>query len=83
MTWKHDIKIDDLDSSQELEITCKRCGNVRYETAGEILNRGGFRRAYIDQVEKALRCTKHFCNGSVRVSLIHDDKLEGFVGGLP
>jgi len=39
-------------------------------------------QAYIDEVERALRCSSRFCRGAVRVALIHDDKTEGFVGGM-
>lgn len=82
MNWKSELKIDDLDPAAELEIACRRCGLTRYETPTEILKRGGFHRAYLDQVEKVLRCKGRFCNGTVRISLIHDDKNEGFVGGM-
>jgi hypothetical protein len=33
-------------------------------------------------VERALRCSNRFCRGAVRIALIHDDKTEGFVGGM-
>jgi ribosomal protein L37E len=82
VNWKSDLKLDDLDAGTSIEITCKRCGLTRYETQAEIMNRGGFHRAYLDQVEKALRCNGHFCKGPVRISLIYDDKNEGFVGGM-
>jgi hypothetical protein len=42
----------------------------------------GIKCAYVDEVEKALRCTSRFCKGHVRVALIYDDKTEGFVGGM-
>lgn len=82
MNWKSELKIDDLDPAVELEIACKRCGLTRYETPAAILKRGGFRRTYLDQVENKLRCKNLFCNGAVRISMIHDDKNEGFVGGM-
>ena len=82
MSWKSELKIEDFDPTTELEIACKLCGLTRYETPAEIMNRGGFHRAYLDQVEKALRCRGRFCNGPVRISLTYDDKNEGFVGGM-
>ena len=82
MNWKTELKLGDLDPSTPIEITCKRCGLSRYETQAEIMARGGFRHAYLDQVERALRCKGRFCNGPVRIALIHDDKNEGFVGGM-
>jgi hypothetical protein len=82
VSWKTELKVEDLDPAAELEVTCKHCGLTRYETPADILKRGGFHRAYLDQVEKALRCSGRFCNGTVRLSQIYDDKNEGFVGGM-
>jgi hypothetical protein len=42
----------------------------------------GLKQAYIDEVERALRCGSRFCRGHVRIALIHDGKNEGFVGGM-
>lgn len=75
-------KMSDLDRSTKLEIVCKKCELARYETAAELSRMPGMKRAYIDEVEKALRCSSRFCKGSVRVSLIYDGKTEGFVGGM-
>jgi hypothetical protein len=41
-----------------------------------------FKDAYLDQVEMSLHCADRFCKGGVRISLTHDDKNEGFVGGM-
>jgi hypothetical protein len=41
-----------------------------------------FRHASLDEVEYSLHCSNRFCRGGVRISLIHDDKNEGFVGGM-
>ena len=83
MTWKTDLKLADLPPEERLEITCRNCGKVRYETARELLGRGDFSCAYIDEVERELRCADRFCCGKVRVSQVHDGKTEGFVGGMP
>ena len=82
MNWKTDLKLTDLPPSTAIEITCKRCGYTRCGLQAHIMSRGGFRHAYLDQVESALRCEGRFCSGRVRISLIHDDKNEGFVGGM-
>jgi hypothetical protein len=81
MSWKSYLKLTDLDANVQIEITCKLCGLTRYETPMEILRRG-FKHAYLDEVERALRCKDRHCNGSVRISLNYDDKTEGFVGGM-
>jgi hypothetical protein len=82
VTWKTELKLDDLDPKTPLEIACKRCGYTRYETQSDLISRKGLRQAYLDEVEKALRCEGRFCGGAVRISLIYDDKNEGFVGGM-
>jgi len=81
-SWKHDLRLADLDARQEIEVTCLRCGKVRYETPSELLLIDGMRHFYCDQVEMALHCKDRWCKGGVRIALVHDGKLEGFSGGL-
>ena len=83
MSWKSELQLSDLDPETELEITCKQCQLTRYERQAAIaLQQPALRRAKLDEVEQALRCAGRFCRGPVRLSLIHDDKTEGFVGGM-
>jgi hypothetical protein len=82
VNWKKEIKVTDLDPDTLVEVICKKCGNGRYATQSELLEMPGMKNAYIDEIEKALRCNMRFCSGAVRVSLIYDDKTEGFVGGM-
>jgi ribosomal protein L37E len=82
VNWKTDLKLADLDAETAIEIVCKRCGLSRYETQAQLMERPGFTRAYLDEVEYSLHCSNRFCRGGVRISLIHDDKNEGFVGGM-
>ena len=83
MNWKTDLKLSDLDATTLIEITCKRCRTTRTLTQAQIMEaEPGFKRLYIDEVEYSLHCSNRFCRGGVRISLIHDDKNEGFVGGM-
>lgn len=82
MSWKTDLRLSDLDPARRLEITCRRCGNHRYETAGDLRRRPGLDQAYCDEAERALRCHDRFCRGHVRIALTHEDGMEGFVGGM-
>ena len=82
MNWKTDLRLYDLDDDTELECTCKKCGHVHYENSTELMNREEFKQLYLDEVETRLRCSVPFCKGNVRIALIHDDDVEGFVGGL-
>jgi hypothetical protein len=83
VNWKKDLKVSDLSPDALIEVVCMLCGHGRYATQSELLTMPGMKGAYIDEVEKVLECNLGFCRGPVRVSLIFDDKKEGFVGGMP
>jgi hypothetical protein len=83
VNWKTDLKLADLDAATAIEVVCKRCGLSRYDIQAQLLNEHPeFSDAYLDEVEYSLCCANRFCRGGVRISLIHDDKNEGFVGGM-
>jgi hypothetical protein len=82
MNWKTDLKLADLDPATRIEVTCKRCGLCRYEQQAALMQWPELVQAYIDEVERALRCSNRFCKGTVRIALSFDDKTEGFVGGM-
>ena len=82
MNWKTELKLTDLDPDTAVEVVCKRCGLAFYQTPTHLRERLDFRNLYLDEVEYALHCTDRFCRGGVRISLIYDDKNEGFIGGL-
>jgi hypothetical protein len=82
VNWKTDLKLSDLDGAAPVEIACRRCGQTRTETAAALMRRPDFEQAYLDEVERALKCSSRTCQGPVRIALIHDGKTEGFVGGM-
>ena len=83
MSWKTELQLSDLDPETELEITCKLCQLTRYEQQASIaLKQPALRQPRLDEVERALQCRGRYCRGPVRLSMIHDDKTEGFVGGM-
>jgi hypothetical protein len=82
VSWKTELKLSDLPPAQRLEITCRRCGHSRYETARALLARPNLRHAYLDEAEQALMCGSRFCRSPVRIAITHIDKIEGFVGGM-
>jgi hypothetical protein len=71
----------DLDKLAPIEITCRCCGQTRTEPAASLM-RPEFKQAYLDEVERAPKCAGRFCQGPVRIALIHDGKTEGFIGGM-
>ncbi len=82
MNWKTDLKLSDLDGAAPVEISCRVCGQTRTESATALMRRAELAQAYLDEVERALKCASRTCHGPVRIALIHDGKTEGFVGGM-
>jgi hypothetical protein len=82
VNWKTDLKLADLDGRQAIEVTCRACGQTRTDTASVLMALPDLKQAYLDEVERALKCSSRFCRGRVRIALIHDGKNEGFVGGM-
>ncbi len=82
MNWKTDLQVSDLDPETRIELTCKRCGITHYLLPAQVLAQPGMWHAHLDEAEKHLRCASRFCRGPVRLALVHDDKTEGFVGGM-
>ena len=82
MSWKTELQLSDFDAATRFEITCKTCSLTRYESQSKLAALPDMKHAYLNQVEKALSCSGRSCRGSVRLSLTHDGKTEGFVGGM-
>jgi len=82
VNWKTDLKLSDVDGATPVEITCRVCGQTRTESATALMLQPGLEQAYLDEVERALRCAGRSCRGPVRIAVIHDGKNEGFVGGM-
>jgi hypothetical protein len=83
VNWKTDLRLADIPAATAIEVVCRRCGKSRYEKQAQLmLNHPEFRHAYLDEVEFNLHCADRSCRGGVRIALIHDDKNEGFVGGM-
>jgi hypothetical protein len=45
VNWKTDLKLTDLNATTAIEIVCKRCGVVRYETQAQLLAQFDFQHA--------------------------------------
>lgn len=82
MNWKSDLQLSDFPLDTEIEVLCRRCGHVHYERTQDIMRLHRLKHARLDDVERALCCSKPGCKGGVRIALIHDDKNEAFVGGM-
>src|SRR5215207_6707354 len=65
VNWKTDLRLSDLDGAAPLEIVCRVCGQTRTETAEALLREPALKQAYLDEVERALKCAGRFCRGPV------------------
>jgi hypothetical protein len=82
MSWKREIKLSDLDDTQEIELTCQKCGIVTYQTPLSLLVNQKLNQLYLDEVETLLLCPTRVCRSHIKLSLVYESKTEGFVGGL-
>lgn len=82
MNWKMNLRATDLGDDVKLELTCKRCGAVRFLAPETILARKGGAHLYLDQVEAKARCKQRGCSGLMRMALIRKGEASGFVGGI-
>lgn len=76
--WRTKIRVDDLAPGQKLEITCRKCGRLRYITKTNLPDP----QMYLDEVERRLCCTALGCDGRARLDMVRLDEMSGFVGGL-
>lgn len=82
MNWKTSLRAADLDADMRLELTCKKCGAVRFLASETILARPGGRNLYLDEVEARARCKQRGCGGPMRMAMIRSHDASGFVGGI-
>ena len=74
MNWKSDLQLSDLNATTEIEVTCRRCGHAHYQQAADIARLLRLKHARLDDVERALCCSKPGCKGGVRIALVQDNK---------
>lgn len=82
MNWKTNIQVRDLEATDRLELTCKKCGTVRYITGAELQSRKGAGRLWLDEVEKRSRCRVFGCGGTMRMARPPEGDTTAFVGGI-
>lgn len=82
MSWKHDLRVGDLEPQQRLEMRCRRCGHVHYLTRDLVCVSPEREFLSLDELEKETICRAAGCRGQVRLSLVRSGTTSGFVGGL-
>lgn len=82
MTWTDTLQVLDLDASDRLELTCKRCGHLRYLEVAVLQADARHRQLYLFEVQRRARCRMRGCNGQMRMALPRLHKTSGFVGGI-
>ena len=82
MSWKRDLNPGDLDTTMHLEVTCRKCGRVGYETGESLQARDETAKLTLGEIERVLRCKDRTCRGTVRIALLYKGRMEGFTGGM-
>lgn len=82
MSWADNLQIRDLDPTDRLEMTCRRCGQLRYIEVAPLQAHRLHAQLYLFEVEHRARCRSRGCNGTMRMALPLPHKTTGFVGGI-
>ena len=82
MSWADTVQVRDLDPGDRLEMTCKRCGHLRYIDIAQLQAHRLHTQLYLVEVERRARCRARGCNGAMRMALPRPHKTSGFVGGI-
>lgn len=72
----------DLDPGDRLELTCRRCGHVRYLTGSDLHARPSAVRLTLAQVEARAKCRQRGCGAPMRMAMPHQGETSGFIGGI-
>ena len=81
MSWKHELRLGDMNTDQRLELHCRRCSHTRLLDVCEIVTDRN-RHLHIDELENRLFCSECKGRGFARVSLVQVNRITAFVGGL-
>ncbi len=82
MNWKANLQVLDLEPGDRLELTCRKCGHVRYLTGETLLARKGAAQLWLYQVEQRAKCNQRGCGGPMRMAMPRTGETSGFVGGI-
>lgn len=89
--WKTSLRVSDLSDDQRLELVCQVCGRVAYTSRVMLCERiirtaEGERvdlsQKYLDEIERMACCKAKPCRGRMRLSMVRQGEVSGFVGGL-
>lgn len=82
MSWKDQLRVEDIEAGDRLELTCRRCGHLRYLIGAELHARRGIERLRLSEVEARARCRQRGCDGAMRLAMPDQGETVGFVGGI-
>jgi hypothetical protein len=81
VSWKTETRLSDLPANTVLEARCLHCKQTRTRSAGSLMG-AATHQLYLDELEARLRCRDKHCRGAQRLTMEHQHKVEGFVGGM-
>lgn len=82
MNWRRNIQILDLNADDRLELTCRKCGTLRWLTGAELQSRKGKERLTLGEVEERAKCRQRGCGAAMRLAMPAPQDTAGFVGGI-
>lgn len=82
MTWQSSVQLRDLPPETRIELTCRKCGKVRFATVAQWLALGDFGHLWLDEAQARAKCRQRGCGGGMRLALGHGGEAKGFVGGI-
>ena len=82
MNWRSNIQILDLNADDRLELTCRKCGTLRWLTGAELQSRKGKERLTLGEVEQRAKCRQQGCGSAMRLAMPAPQDTAGFVGGI-
>lgn len=82
MNWRTNIQISDLEPDDRLEVTCRKCGKMRWLTGAELQARKTLTHLTMGEVERRAKCRQRGCGGTMRLAMPVEGDTKGFVGGI-
>lgn len=83
MAWRDEMKLADVAPQCEIEVECRKCSKSYMLWPTELMENEAYAQLFIDQLQATLKCRDKHCNGQVKLAILYDHLVTGFIGGMP
>ena len=84
MSWQDELRLRDLDDAQVIEATCLHCLHTWRLSPVQLMLQTDHRDLRLSEVAPNLACSRFGCKQiGARLTLIRQDDVSSFVGGMP